>query len=135
MPSSTTQLLYFVQSKIMLQCRVKYFHWVKFLQLLLEMFQNNERCVISFNIITARKRSLRRLCFYTCLSFCPRGGCSHGGVPARGVPVPGGSAPRGCLLWGCLLQGGLLPGGCGDSPPVTATAVGGTHPTGMHSCI
>ena len=22
---------------------------------------------------TARKRSLRRLCFYTCLSFCPRG--------------------------------------------------------------
>ena len=25
-------------------------------------------------IFTARKRSLRRLCFYTCLSFCPRGG-------------------------------------------------------------
>ena len=26
------------------------------------------------NIITARKRSLRRLCFYTCLSFCSWGG-------------------------------------------------------------
>ena len=25
-------------------------------------------------IITVPKRSLRRLCFYTCLSFCPRGG-------------------------------------------------------------
>ena len=25
-------------------------------------------------IITVRKRSLRRLCFYTCLSFCPQGG-------------------------------------------------------------
>ena len=25
-------------------------------------------------LITARKRSLRRLCFYTCLSFCPQGG-------------------------------------------------------------
>ena len=29
-------------------------------------------------IFTTRKRSLRRLCFYTCLSFCPRGG----GIPA-----------------------------------------------------
>ena len=49
----------------------------------------------------------------------------------------------GCLVWGV---GGLLPGGClllgvpasgrvpvGD-PPRTATAAGGTHPTGMHSC-
>ena len=25
-------------------------------------------------LITARKQSLRRLCFYTCLSFCSRGG-------------------------------------------------------------
>ena len=33
-------------------------------------------------IFTARKRSLPKLCFYsfyTCLSFCPRGG---GGIPA-----------------------------------------------------
>ena len=45
---------------------------------------------------------LRRLCFYTCLSFCPRGGggaipaCIAGGIPA-------------CLAVG--LQGGLLGGG------------------------
>ena len=74
------------------------------------------------NIFTARKRSLRRLCFYRCLSFCPqRGacmvapregmrGCSWGGMRgcSRGHPwlFPGGRA------W--LLPGGhawLLPGG------------------------
>ena len=45
-----------------------------------------------------------------------------GGVSApRGVPGRGGvSAPGGCLV------------GC--PPPPTATAAGGTHPTGMHSC-
>ena len=26
-------------------------------------------------VFTARKRSWLRLCFYTCLSFCPQGGC------------------------------------------------------------
>ena len=33
-------------------------------------------CVIGtwHHFITVRKRSLRRLCFYTCLSFCPQGG-------------------------------------------------------------
>ena len=42
-------------------------------------------------------------------SVCPRGGACSGG----GVPAPGGAC----------------------SPPPTATAVGGTHPTGMHSCL
>ena len=45
-------------------------------------------------IITARKRSLRRLCFYTCLSFCPRGG----GIPACLAGIQGelkGSGQRG----------------------------------------
>ena len=49
--------------------------------------------------------------------------------------------PREVLLpgWGCLVLGGCCRGGClvwgmcGD-PPGTATAVGGTYPTGMHSC-
>ena len=45
----------------------------------------------------------------------PQGGSGPGGVPAPGlVPGPG----RGCLV---------------ETPP-TATAAGGTHPTGMHSC-
>ena len=42
------------------------------------------------------------------------GGCL---VPG-GVPGPGGSGPGGCLV----------------ETPQTATAAGGTHPTGMHSC-
>ena len=69
----------------------------------------------------------------------------------------GGSGPTGCLLpgrlvWGvpaprgvCLLPGGVSSGGMpansgrgvpdGDPPPSrTATAAGGKHPTGMHSC-
>ena len=48
--------------------------------------------------------------------------------------------PGGCLvlggLWsggmGRLVWGGAVPGG---DPPRTATAAGGTHPTGMHSCF
>ena len=69
------------------------------------------------SIFTARKRSLRRLCFYTCVSV-------HRG---DGL-VPG----DGCGAWS---RGGVPGPGrvCGDAP-VTATAAGGTHPTGMHSC-
>ena len=32
------------------------------------------------------------------------------------------------------ISGGSGWGVCGDPPPMTATAAGGTHPTGMHSC-
>ena len=56
----------------------------------------------------------------------------------------GGESSRGCLLPGGreLPPGGmppprgvLPPGGMpGGDPPGTATAAGGTHPTGMHSC-
>ena len=72
----------------------------------------------------------------------PRGG----GVPAPvgvwfwGVPalvgclLPGGSGPGGggCLLLGEGVWSQAVPDG--DTPPCTATAAGGTHPTGMHSC-
>ena len=44
----------------------------------------------------------------------------EGDLAKGDVPAPGG--------W-CLLRGR-----CGDPLPVTATAAGGTHPTGMHSC-
>ena len=49
-----------------------------------------------------------------------QGGCL---VPGEGVPGPGGG-------W-CLVPGGCLV----ETPPGTATAAGGTHPTGMHSCL
>ena len=47
------------------------------------------------------------------------GDLASGGLPALSWV----SAPGGICSWGC-----------GD-PPVTATAAGGTHPTGMHSCF
>ena len=126
--------------------------------------------------ITARKRSLRRLCFYTCLSFCswgvvsqhalqvsrptPRGevegsglggfqahtwgeveGSGLGGLQAhtqgeversglRGSPGPHPGEPPGPH------QGGSPACTEADTPhpQQTATAAGGTHPTGMHSC-
>ena len=59
----------------------------------------------------------------------------------RGI-WPGGLLLGGLLSvgWGAWSQGGLLPGGMPGpggvwSPPRMATAAGGTHPTGMHSCL
>ena len=61
---------------------------------------------------------------------------------AKGDLSGGGACSGGgCLLWGVSTPGGACSGGgggacCGDPPsPVTATAAGGTHPTGMHSCL
>ena len=55
------------------------------------------------------------------------------------MPIPGGgSNPGGCLVPGVAWSGGCMvpgPGGClVETVPGTATAAGGTHPTGMHSC-
>ena len=95
-------------------------------------------------IVTVRKRSLRRLCFYTCLSFCsqqgvsrPRSGGGDGGVCSGGCPGPGGVCPRGCPgPGGVQAQAwGVYPSmHWGRPPQQTATAADGTHPTGMHSC-
>ena len=82
------------------------------------------------SIFTVRKRSLRRLCFYTCLSFCSQGGslpqCILGYHPPEQTPPRPGTLPPG-------------PGTPRTSPPLpgaeTATAADGTHPTGMHSCV
>ena len=53
-------------------------------------------------IFTARKRSLRRLCFYTCVSV-------HGG--GGWCLLQGGLLPEGCLLpGGACFQGGSAPG-------------------------
>ena len=51
-----------------------------------------------------------------------------GGVCSQGVSAPGGVS----ALGGVCSRGGQVPGG---DPPGTATAAGGTHPTGMHSCL
>ena len=72
---------------------------------------------------------------YRCLSTGGRclvpGGPASWGVPARGGLVPGG----GCLLWGVPGPGRMpAPGEWLEETPRTATAAGGTHPIGMHSC-
>ena len=84
-----------------------------------------------FNIVTPHKRGLGQGNIFTsvCQEFCSQGGCL----------VPGGSAPGGVSAPGRVPAsggvGGLLPGGClVETPPGTATAAGGTHTTGMHSC-
>ena len=83
--------------------------------------------------ITARKRSLGLGNIFTnvCQEFCSqRGACSRGFplVWSRGVPGPGGVWSRG----GVVVWSRGVPGG---DPPGTATAEGGTHPTGMHSYV
>ena len=90
------------------------------------------------------------ICLQVCV--CPQG---EGGLVPGEVSGPGGClvlggavpGPRGCLvpggglvLGGCLLPGSpapgsLVQGGAWWRPPRTATAAGGTHPTGMHSCL
>ena len=57
----------------------------------------------------------------------PRGVPGLGwGVPGPGVPGPGGVPGSG----GCLVPGWDL-----VETPRTATIAGGTHPTGIHSCL
>ena len=61
------------------------------------------------------------------------GECIVWGVHGPGVCVPGlGDA----WSWGvCMVPGGCAwSGGSWLRPPEKATAAGGTHPTGMHSC-
>ena len=88
------------------------------------------------------------------------GAWSWEGAWSGGVPGPGGAGPGGVPVpkGGCLVWGGAWSGGSpGPQPngklrgiwsrsthkgevegswpgPPTATAAGGTHPTGMHSC-
>ena len=65
------------------------------------------------DIVTVRKRSLQRLCFYTCLSFCQQEGC----LPQCMWDTPPGRHPPGQCMLGytpqCML-GYTLPSACWD---------------------
>ena len=52
-------------------------------------------------VINARKRSLRRLCFYTCLSFCPQGRVVSQHAPQVTWPNPPGQVhpPGSSACW------------------------------------
>ena len=57
-------------------------------------------------------------------------GVWSGGAWSRGVLAPRGASPGGAC------SGGSGPGGLVETPPPpTATAAGGTHPTGMQSVV
>ena len=103
-------------------------------------------------MFTARKRSLGQGNIFTsvCQEFCSQGEgvlsqhalqqVSRGVLSQHALQVVSQHALQqvsgGCLLPGGLLLGGSAPkGGVWWRPPRTATAVGGTHPTGMHSCF
>ena len=72
---------------------------------------------------------------------CPGGGrrCP-GGYLSRGVSVredlcPGGSLFGGSLSKGVSVREDLCPAGSLLGSPPIWKRVGGTHPTGMHSCL
>ena len=70
---------------------------------------------ILFAFLPAVTKLWPRLCFYSCLWFCPQGGlpqCMLGYQP----PPPKQTPPR------------------ADPPPAYGQWAAGTHPTGMHSC-
>ena len=84
------------------------------------------KCMI---FITARKRSLRRLCFYTCLSFCPQGE-SVFPIACWDAPNPPSPRPETDPLRDqrqAPRPGAVHAGRYGQQ-------AGGTHPTGIHSC-
>ena len=88
-------------------------------------------------VITARKRSLRRLCFHRCLSVHGRGdgGLGPGGLwlgglcPGRAVSVQGGLCAGGSVQGVSVQRRSLSRGVSVWETPLE----GGTHPTGMHS--
>ena len=103
------------------------------------------------DVITARKRSLRRLCFYTYLSvilftvgeylgrnppgiwYIPQNRYTPGTryiPPGPGYPSGPGTPPH--LHPG---PGTPPPPGPGTPPARYGQQAGGTHPTGMHSCL
>ena len=72
--------------------------------------------VCSMFFFTVRNVVAERLCFHRRLSFCSQGGCI---LACTGADTLRQTPP----LWQT------------HSPPPTATAADGMHPTGMHSCF
>ena len=79
--------------------------------------QNASWCCCS--IITARKRSLRRLCFYTCLSFSPQAGYAWWGRGRRACVGACVAGWRGqcvntwqgvCVMGACMMEDGGVSG-------------------------
>ena len=80
-----------------------------------EFLEKKMRTLAVRTVITARKRSLRRLCFYRCLSVhggACMGGVWQGGVHDRGACVAGGVHGRGCVVAGMCGRRSVCGEGC-----------------------
>ena len=88
------------------------------------------------NIFTTRKRSLRRLCFYTRLSFCPYGGSVQAGIPPLGPGTPPGPDTPSDQAPPRTRHPSPGPGTCPCAVHAAryGQRAGGMHPTGMQSC-
>ena len=91
---------------------------------------------LSYCMLTARKRSCGKVMFLHLTVILFIGGVSP---PGRGVSVLGGSYSRGSLFRRVSVRGqGVSVQGEGisvtETLPPHGGRVGGTHPTGMHSC-
>ena len=88
------------------------------------------------NIITARKRTLRRLCFHRCMSV-HRGvsvsvwGSLSGGVSVQGDLCSGGSLSRGVSVQGDLCSGGSLSRSASVQGRESLSRGGGLCPGGL----
>ena len=89
------------------------------------MTTSNYESHLVFSTFRVRSQLTTRMFFYRPQTKFAGGTWSEGG---RGTWSRGGHLVRGVYL---VLGGGR--GVCGKPP--TATAAGGTHPTGMHSCL
>ena len=90
-------------------------------------------CIYWKPLVTARKQSLRRLCFHRCLSVCQGASAP---LHAR-VHTPWADTPWADTPWADTPLGRYSPG---RHPPVQCMLgygqqAGGKHPTGMHSCF
>ena len=80
------------------------------------------------HIFTARKRSLRRLCFYICLSVILSTGSGSASVHAGIADPLGAHPPRSTPP-----QSRHFP--CTEHAGRYGQQAGGMHPTGMHTCL
>ena len=64
-----------------------------------------------------------------------RGACMVGGMCGRGCAGKVGMHGRGCAWQGACMEGGVHGGEGACNAGKTSIVVGGTHPTGMHSCF
>ena len=116
-----------------------------------KVFYRPQQKLLKGNVFTSVCDSVHRGCVCVCMGHAWQGGhvwqegvCMAGGMHGKGVCMTGDICGRGMhgrvCVWqggmhgrGCTWQGACIMGGVCMAEEM-ATAVVGTHPTGMHSC-